>query len=500
MTFPFNFFIIILSIFSIIKKSFCNIVFPFEITNENLEISKEKYELMSYLNSLSLYTNILIGNPPQHIKSFIRFDKSGFNIPENAYIHNQSNTYKRLSENKKIFDEIEYNGILSSDDIILINIDSKYFSTIIQNKNKIYDKKYQKVFENITFINIITDEIGYKDYGYLGLKFPDKNKFDIINFVPLLKDKNIINNCAWTLIFEQNNENNIYTIDSFNKIKGYLILGDELYNYYPMKYLSNISYNITMGFRNGSLNWETEFTNIYIKDFKIYISSNVEFRPDLSLNFGSLGFKINIDSIFFSPLFKESICLVNNMTLYPNIMYYMCDTSKKGANNTIFDLEKFPDLIFEHKRLEGNFTLNYKELFIQDNRNKNIYYFIFVFDRNKIYNLKEDRFIFGMKFFEKYQFEFDNDKKLIRYYNILSKCKNINERNYQKNNKNYKIIIIIGLIVIFGILLFILGMLFQKSIVKIPRKLRANELDDEDYEYKVKNDEKIEEVKLGINE
>ena len=460
---------------------------------------QEKYDIMSYLNSYSLYTNISIGNPPQQIKSFIKFDKSGFNIPDNAYIHNKSNTYKRLSENAIIYDEIEYNGTFSSDDITFINIDSNEFNKILQNNNNLHDKKYQKVYHNISFINKLTDEIGYKNYGYIGLKFPDKNKNDIINVIPLLKEKDIINNYAWTLLFEQKNENNIYTIDSFSKIKGNLIVGDELYNYYPMKYMSNISYNITMNIRNGLLNWDIEFSNIYIKNSKLYIASNVEMRPDLSLNYGSLAFKLNLDIQVFSDLFKESICQVKNMSLYPNIMYYTCDTSKKGSNNLIFDLKQFPNIIFEHKRLGGNFTLNYKDLFIQDNKNKNIYYFIFVFDRNKIFNLKEDRFILGIKFFEKFQFEFDNDKKLIRYYDILVDNNNKIKQNYNKKDKNYKIIVIIGLIVILGILLFVLGMMFQRKIIKIPRKMRANEL-DEDYEYKAKNDEQNEDVRLGINE
>ena len=52
----------------------------------------------------------------------------------------------------------------------------------------------------------------------------------------------------------------------------------------------------------------------------------------------------------------------------------------------------------------------------------------------------------------------------------------------------------------FGILLFILGMLFQKKIIKLPRKIRANELDDDDYEYKAKNEEANEKIGIVINE
>ena len=455
---------------------------------------------MSYLNSLSLYSNISLGTPPQQIKAFIKFDKSGFNIPNNAYNHKNSKTYQELGENKKIFDEIEYNASISSDDIVLINSDSNEFSRFIQNIDSninILNEKYKKTFKNITFINKLTDEIGYKNYGYIGLKFPDRNKYDIINFVPLLKSKNIINNYVWTLLFETKNEKNkdTYSIDYFNKIKGKMILGDELHNYYPNKFMNNISYNVNIIQRNNYLNWDLEFNKIYINDNRLFINSAAEIRPDSPLYFGSLGFKFNIDSFFFSPLFEQSICQSKNMTLYTNIIYYMCDSSKKGENNLSFDIKKFPKIIFEHKKLGGNFTLNYKDVFIQDINNKNIFYFLFVFDRNKIFNVSEDRFILGMKFFEKYQFEFDNDKKLIRYYDSINKiCDNIFCNN-NKDKKNYKMILFICLLILFGFILFVLGMLFQKKILKIPRKARANELDEE-FEYKAKN----EDIKIVIDE
>ena len=488
---------LLLLIISSNKYSSCLIIIPFEIVNPNYDLSTSK-DLMSYLNSLSLYSNISLGTPPQQIKAFIRFDKSGFNIPNNAYIHKNSKAYKELSNNKRIFDEIEYNGTLSSDDIILINFDSNEYVKILQN---IDFNKYQKVFKNITFINKLTDEIGYKDYGYIGLKFPDKDKFDIINFVTLLKNKNITNNYAWTLLFETKKEKVIdtYTIDCFNKIKGNLIIGDELNNYYPIKYMSNISYNVNMIQRNNYLNWDLEFTNIYFKNNKLYIYTSAEIRPDSPLHFGALGFKLNLDSLFFSRFFNQSICEAKNMTLYPNLIYYMCDSNKKGENNLFFDIKKFPNIFFEHKKLGVNFTLNYKDLFIQDNNNKNIFYFLFVFDRNKMFNAKEDRFILGMKFFEKFQFEFDNDKKLIRYYDSIDKICDNNICSNNKDKKDYKIILFICLIILFGIILFVLGMLFQKKILKLPRKARANEL-EEDYEYKVKDDEKNKDVRIVMDE
>jgi len=511
MSSDFNYFFILYFISFFIYSSSI-IIIPFEIISANYELSSDKIDLMSYLYNLSLYSNFSIGNPPQQIKSFIKFDKSGFNIPYNAYNHEDSKTYQELDKSKKIKDEIEYTCTFSSDDIKLININSYNFSQLLlksENVNLINGEKYKTIYTNVSFINKLSDEIGYKNYGYIGLKFPDKDKFGIINFVPLLKNNKIIKNYSWTLLFEEddsNYEKEFITIDYFKSIKGKLILGDELPNYYPSKFDSNMSGWVNMYNRKKYLNWDIEFRNIYLDDFKLYIRVESELRPDSALFFGTLTFKLNIDIKFFEKYFKQEICQVKNMTLFPDIMYYVCDESISGENGLKFSTNIFPNITFEYRDFAPNFTLTYKDLFIQDIHNKNIYYFLFVFDRKRIYiNKEEDRFILGMKFFEKYQFEFNNEKKIITHYikkQEMNKCTNCNEDfpKIKNGDGNYKIILIICLSIIFAVILFVLGMMFQKKILKIPRKNRANEL-DEDYEYQAKIEENENEIKgLAINE
>ena len=509
MSFVFNYFFILFFI-SLFIYSSSIIIFPFEIISPNYELSLDKVDLMSYLYNLSLYSNFSIGNPPQKVKSFIKFDKSGFNIPCKAYNHEDSKTYQELDKNLKIKDEIEYTGSFSTDNIKLINIDSYNLSQLLlksENFKLINDEKFKTTYENVSFINKLTDEVGYKNYGYIGLKFPDKDKFGIINFVPLLKNNNIIKNYSWTLLFEEedlDSEKEFLTIDYFNSIKGKLILGDELPNYYPSKFDSNLSSWANMHNRKQYLNWDIEFRNIYLDDLKLYIGVESELRPDSALFFGSLGFKLNIDIKFFEKYFKQGICQVKNMTLFPDIMYYSCDESISGEGGLKFSINMLPNITLEFRNFDQNFTLTYKDLFIQDMNNKNVYYFLFVFDRNRIYiNKKEDRFILGMKFFEKFQFEFNNEKKIITYYNKkqkMNKCTECNENIPESQTGDYKIILIICLSIIFAVILFVLGMMFQKKILKIPRKMRANEL-DEDYDYQAKIEETGDKIKgLAINE
>ena len=486
------------------KNISCIIIIPFSITNPNYELISNEIDLMSYLYNLSLYSNISIGSPLQQVKMILNFDKYAFSIPNNAYKHEESETYKEIEASKTISDGIEYKGTYSSDNLKLINIDSNDLNQLFQKTDYdkfILDEKYKKIFNDISFVNIISDE----QYGYIGFKYPDSNNnLDIFNIVSFLKNRNIINNYAWTFLFETKKDNKIITINDYNKIKGKVIIGDNLYNYYSNKYTYNISNTVNIIQRNGLLNWDLEMSNIYINNNILYISTKVELRPDSTLHFGTFTFKANLDVQFFSQLFNQSICESKNMILFPHIIYYVCDNSKKGENNESFDLQKFPNISFTHKTLNGNFTLTYKDLFIQDVKNKNIFYFLIAFDRKRMFDMDEDRFVLGMKFFEKYKFEFDIDKKLIRYYDIIeinddeTKNDNLNDKTNEK--KDHSIILYLGLIILLGVLIFVLGMLFQKKILRIPMKTRANELDDEDFEYKAKSEEKNEDKTLGINE
>ena len=64
---------------------------------------------------------------------------------------------------------------------------------------------------------------------------------------------------------------------------------------------------------------------------------------------------------------------------------------------------------------------------------------------------------------------------------------NIKEKNIIDENDKSNLLKIC-LIVLFGLVIFILGFLFHKSLIKLPRKMKANELNDEyDYQNVKKN-------------
>ena len=95
---------------------------------------------------------------------------------------------------------------------------------------------------------------------------------------------------------------------------------------------------------------------------------------------------------------------------------------------------------------------------------------------------KIKRFKLGIPFFKKYNFSFHPEDRVINYYR--NKIMNNNEKEDKiRNNDSFVIIIKIIIIIVLLVIVFCLGILFHKFVIKSPKKKLANELDD-DYEYK----------------
>ena len=98
--------------------------------------------------------------------------------------------------------------------------------------------------------------------------------------------------------------------------------------------------------------------------------------------------------------------------------------------------------------------------------------------------VKENAWKLGKIFLNKYQFSFNQDSKMIIFYNkIKSENKNETEnakvqKNNNKFNMNYLWIIIICLICL------IAGIFIGNKIITRNRKKRLNELQEEEYDYK----------------
>ena len=97
------------------------------------------------------------------------------------------------------------------------------------------------------------------------------------------------------------------------------------------------------------------------------------------------------------------------------------------------------------------------------------------------------KWVFGEIFLKKYYFTFNPDKKLIGFYaNINNKKNNDEKKDYGKTGL---IILIIGIILII-INAIIFGLYFWKKKYGKERRKRANELNDDYYDYVTDNSDK----------
>ena len=201
--------------------------------------------------------------------------------------------------------------------------------------------------------------------------------------------------------------------------------------------------------------------------------SKVELNFDIYYYFSTKQYFESIKMNFFEKYISNGICRINKLKeFYLRYQFITCD---KTFSN---ELTNFPDLNMLSTYYNYTFQLTNKDLFMEVNNN--ILFLIFYNPWNP------NHFIFGKNFMKKYQFIFRYDQKNIGF---LKYNENINENKDTKekrketidNKKQMEILVIIILsIVVIGI---ISGIFFLKFKWDKKRKKRANELDDENYDY-----------------
>ena len=458
------------------------IVIPFnKLVFNNSDLEKD---FLSKKFSEDIYTDLLVANPIQKIKLLLRLDQNDLIIKEPEYNSSLSNSFL---QHKYIS-----NKLICNDSFHLLTINSseelnKFFH---KNKNdkKIIKQNNYKEYRDINFVylnkslsynflekELLSDEIEKikkNTFGILGLRFSYMNTDSSPILIKLFKMKNIVNSSIFTFFFNKNEEN-----------YGYLIIGEKVIDKEKEFEETN---NTNFAMRNGKLSWDLRADRIYSqaninynnKNFFLDSNKEVELKIDKSYILGSQNYKIFIEEIFFDFLIKENICYYKKLIIEQSYGTYVCDSK----SNLFLDYynNRFPNLVFKLYNIVDELILTKKNLFVYNNYNKsdtNIYFNIYF---STIYTTK---WMLGRPFLEKYRFSFDSDKSFILYHK--NKFNDNEIKSNKENNKSYKNIKI--LFIIFLILvIFFLGYLFHKSITKIPRKQKANELNDE-FEYSISN-------------
>ena len=456
------------------------ILIPFDsmIFNPNKDIAI-KEDVLSALFSEDIYFNLTIGNPKQTLKVFIRLDQYELRIKEPNYISSLSDSFKQHLINKKIIckENFYFTTLNTNEDL------NNFIHSDKINKHK-KEKELIKEYKNVSFVYlndttnnrfIETELIDYEynkilkyNYGILGLRIKKYKEEESPIFVESLKDLKEINFSIFSFYFskDKNEENS-----------GYLIIGEKFIDK-KSEYEEVNKTNFAL--RKQITSWDLNVETIYSQSNKENLNSfyerniNIELRVELSYILASRYYKNFIDKEFFKPLVEKNICKFNHLIIDWSYETYVCD----GKSSLFLDNynNKFPELVFAIKNIDDKFILTKEDLFFHNPNNKsdtNIYFRIY------FHNVIATTWRLGRIFLQKYRFSFDCDENIIYYHK--SKIINNVKENIIVNDNNNKQILKIILVIFLCLIIFILGILFHKSIIKLPRKTKANELDDEYY-------------------
>ena len=236
--------------------------------------------------------------------------------------------------------------------------------------------------------------------------------------------------------------------------------GESLYDWYLFPDTSYISLKKEI---NGTI----EIINEPIK-----IMRALKIKFDFGLILGTDEYRKMIKKIFFDNLITEEKCFEENIKKekYGEIFIYYCD--KKLTEDLIQN--EFPSIYFNVKQFNKTFELTYKDLFREKDGKL---YFLIYFDSSNYGPF----FTVGSIFLKKYFFTFNQDTKMIGYYNVdlpNGQKDKVSNKIISFLKNEYLIIIVVILFIIFGVV----GFFFGKAVYDTVRKKRVNELDD-NYDY-----------------
>ncbi len=395
----------------------CIIKFHFKKKYKPSDIN-EKFDYYQYLTNNDLITEISIGTPPQKIPVTINYYSEPFYLTkpssQGKFSHEQSKTFYSN------FTEVQFSkmkGYIAKDSINLNFQNEK--------KNK------EELIEDISFSYIIEPNASKINFGSIGLTFLSYSNFKDLNLVFQLKKKELIENYGFQFIY-------------LNDIEGDVYLGQ-----YPHEY--NKSYYDNIDFFHIKVSvpgvWSSTFQNVSYGNEVISQENHFTLNNTLGGIIGNRFLFVLINKYFFNnPDITKGKC----KTVYQyEYNFFECESD--------VDIKQFQNLQFYSKELNYTFVLTYEDLFEVIN--------------GKIYcklifkNEMSSAWYLGQPFLKKYLITFDQDKKLFGFYKKL------------KDKKSFftlSTFFVFVLIIVISILIVVLF----KYINKKPRKIRANELEE----------------------
>ena len=414
-------FLFFIFLFCIIKTSFQSsyLVLPFKSS------TKEPKSYPENLLQNDLEVTINIGTPPQSI---------GLNLRSKAYTFFVTSVEANLP----------YPTFNNDNSESLIKVTEKPDTFLNQEYAKgfmIYESIYINGKEIKSISLFLATELNYRESGALGLRLVEEHESgDDLSFILQMKKALNLDSYSYMINYKSNNE-------------GELIIGA-----YPHMYDDNYKekdfYYTKAGTIKNNVDWILELDLIKYDNKTITLINKQGFtQVEFGLIQAPFRLKKYLNDNFFNNQCTEKFNEKRNITILH---------CPKNIN-----IKSFKNLTFILKDISFEFTLTYEDLFIKDNDE---YIFGIVFDENV--DNKDATWILGKPFMKKYSLIYDLDRKIIGAYKK-------SEDNEGKNHVNLALLIlliILGIIVV-GLVIFII------YFIKKPRKSKAMELNDDNYDY-----------------
>ena len=448
-----------------------NIILPFKkISIEDFNGRKTIDDLITY----HIYTNISMGTPPQIVAHFIEQNDYSFHFEKRILSYNYAKYSKFLGNFEHLsnfwFNSTESSSFISNEDEGFYS-DIFYFDTLNNSKIKINDLRHN-IYLNAKYDNC--------KCGILGLNPISNTNFKInkihINFLEELKEKELISEYSFTILYE--NTNSLFHYNS-NLNLGKIIIGESPHIFNQDKFKKD----------DEIINLEKSWS-ILINELKFnspiygdYLEENIEMQISFSSGFiqGSTNYRKEIDKSFFNELIKNKLCKFELLeeNVFPNEYYlYSCENNKEIQEK----IKSFPSLNLEVKTNNLTFIFTYKDLFkLYDDR-----LFFMIIYKNEKYKTYVPIWIMGEIFLRKYMTTYNFDAKTFIFYrNQVDEVNSKGQIYYKFDNKkkiNFSKYIRTFIEVLMALFIVFILYLFYRKFRNI-RKIHANELEDSNFVY-----------------
>lgn len=418
------------------------------------------YEYNKYFIENNIYTFLEVGTPPQKIVAKLNFNNYPFYI-----YYNKCEIFSNFELEKSNSYNITPNQYLLTDVYVFTHLVKDFFNFPGKDNDNQYKLTYLFSPMNNGSYELKLPHLPYT-CAEIGLKLstPVLMSYNY-NFIRELKLSNAIKDYSFFIEYDEKDDN-----------KGYIIIGDEPYEYNKNKYKYYQLKEVNAVHIKRELYWHLKFNLIY---YKKIVENNIEIKNltiydvgldyNLNLILGSYEYMEHIEKDFFKDKIKNNLCQKN----------YLKDSYINYECSNLEDIKEFPALYFVHRNFGFTFELSYKDIFIEYNGK----YICLIW----FYMRERENWRLGKPFLKKYFFSFNSDRKIIGFYNPNKKA--INDQEIKERNILQKYIYSITIILLLFVVLFLCYNIARKIYIKKSKKiLSPNNLSELMNMYKVEKD------------